>query len=269
MNQSASRPPRIAASDYLNSAPLIYSFQRGAQRDACELLPNAAPARCADMLRTAEVDAALIPAIEYQRIPELRIAPGVAVASKRRVGSVALVSRVPRPQIRTVGLDTSSRTSVSLVRILFAEFYRQNVDFSPAEPDIAAMLERHDAAVIIGDPAMTFQRTGRYVYDLAEEWRACTGLPFVFALWAVRESRMSRLSGVNFAAARDEGLAHRTELAERYGRALGLTTTDLVAYLTENICYDLDDENLAGLARYYELAAAHGLIEGVRPLAWL
>lgn len=260
--------PRIAASDYLNSALLIFSFQHGTQRDHCTLIPDAAPARCAEMLRARQVEAALIPAIEYQRIPDLLVVPGVAVASKSKVRSVVLASNVPVEQVKTVALDTSSRTSVSLIRILFKEFYKIEAEFRPAAPDVPAMLAANDAAVVIGDPAMTFQREGRHVYDLAEEWRKFTGLPFVFAVWAIHAPEAEKLSGVDFAAARDEGRAHRPELAARYSRMLGLPEDDLITYLTDNINYELDAENLAGLTRYYELAARHGLIDEARDIRW-
>ncbi|MBX7218736.1 MAG: menaquinone biosynthesis protein [Blastocatellia bacterium] len=261
--------PRIAASNYLNSALLIYSFQQGHQQTRCQLFPDAAPARCAEMLRSGRVDAALIPAIEYQRIPDLRVVPGVAVASRHRVRSVVLASRVPIDEVSSVALDTSSRTSVSLIRILFREFYEKNPTFSAAAPNIPEMLASNDAAVIIGDPAMTFDRTRLYVYDLAEEWRSFTSLPFVFAVWAVDASALPKLAGVDFAAARDEGLSRRKELARTYSQQLGLCEDDLVQYLTENICYELDEENLAGLRRYYELAAKWGLIERAEPLRFL
>jgi chorismate dehydratase len=263
------RLPRVAASDYLNSALLIYSFLHGEQQDKCRLFPDAAPARCAEMLRSGRVEAALIPAIEYQRIPDLRVIPGVTVSSKQQVRSVVLASQIPISEVQSVALDTSSRTSVSLIRILFREFYGHQPQYSSAAPNLSEMLSQNDAAVLIGDPAMTFDRTGLYVYDLAQEWRTFTGLPFVFAVWAVEESAVDKTcSAVDFAAARDEGLHHKAELAAKYSQMLNLPKSDLVDYLTNNICYTLDEENLAGLRRYYELAAKYELIETAQPIRW-
>jgi chorismate dehydratase len=261
--------PTIAASDYLNSAVLMEDFLTGAQRRQCHLITDAAPARCAELLRQGEVAAALIPAIEYQRIPNLLMVPGVAIGSKHTVRSVVMAATKPLPEIRTVALDTSSRTSVSLVRILFAEFYRYKVDFHPAPPDVPRMLAKADAAVIIGDPALTFDRTGLHVFDLAGEWRRLTGLPFVFAIWAVRESAREAVTGLDFVAARDAGLRARPALAARYAPRLGLPVETLVTYLEENIHYGLEADDLAGLTHYWTLAARHRLIDEVRPVRWL
>ena len=261
--------PTIAASDYLNSAVLMEDFLTGEQRQRCRLITDAAPARCAELLRQGDVAAALIPAIEYQRIPGLLAVPGVAIGSKHTVRSVVMAAKKPLPEIRTVALDTSSRTSVSLIRILFAEFYRREVAFHPAPPDVPHMLSEADAAVIIGDPALTFDRTGLHIFDLAGEWRRLTGLPFVFAIWAVRESAREAVTGLDFVAARDAGLCARPALAARYAPRLGLPVETLVTYLEENIHYGLEADDLAGLTHYWTLAARHRLIDEVRPLRWL
>lgn len=244
-------------------------FLTGAQRESCHLITDAAPARCAELLRQGEVTAALIPAIEYQRLPHLLAVPGVAIASKRAVRSVVLVAKKPLPEVKTVALDTSSRTSVSLIRILFAEFYRQPAAFHPAPPDIPQMLADADAAVIIGDPALTFDPTGLYVFDLASEWRRFTDLPFVFAIWAVREAARDQVATLDFIAARDAGLQARPALAARYAPRLGLPVETLNTYLLENIHYRLDADDLAGLMRYWELAAKHRLIDEAHPVVWL
>jgi len=139
------------------------------------------------------------------------------------------------------------------------------------------MLETNDAALIIGDPAMLIDRSSLHVYDLAEEWRKHTDLPFVFAFWAIRADstawprnpRGSEEDGIDFNAAKVEGLAHAERLAEIYGERLGLASSDLFSYLTENISYDLDEECLRGLRLYYELAYQCGLIAEPRDLVFL
>ncbi|HEY7544075.1 MAG TPA: menaquinone biosynthesis protein, partial [Blastocatellia bacterium] len=234
------------------------------QRDRCDLLPDAAPARCADMLRESQVDAALIPVIEYQRIENLRVAPGACVASKNSVRSVVLASRVEINRIRSVALDISSRTSAALIQIILSRFYGLAPRYRPSPPRIEEMLDLDDAALIIGDPAMLIDRSQLYVYDMAEEWRRHTGLPFVFAFWAIRADSRAWPGGVDFIAARREGIAHTEEIADMYSKSLGLRREDLISYLTENISYDLDEESLAGLKLYYELAVESGLIERAR-----
>ncbi len=258
--------PYIAASSYLNAAPLCYSFIHGAQKDRCHFLSDAAPARCSELLAEGRADAALIPVIEYQRIPALKVAPGACVASKKSVRSVVLASRVPIGDVRSVALDTSSRTSAALIQIILNRFYNLTPEYRTSPPKIEKMLESNDAALIIGDPAMLIDRAALNVYDLAEEWRKATGLGFVFAFWAIRSDSPAWPGGVDFFEAKREGVAHTGEIAAAYSSSLGLSQADLVGYLTENISYDLDEECLKGLKLYYELAREGGLIEETREL---
>lgn len=268
--------PYIAASSYLNAAPLCYSFVYGEQKERCKFLSDAAPARCAELVSEGRADAALIPVIEYQRIPNLKIVPGACVASKTSVRSVLLASRVPITDVRSVALDTSSRTSAALIQIILSRFYDLSPSYRTSPPSIREMLESDDAALIIGDPAMLINRSSLYVYDLAEEWRKHTGLPFVFAFWAVRsdstawaENQSASASDkVDFLAAKREGVEHTNDLADIYSAQLGLPRDELISYLTENISYDLDDESLGGLKLYYDMAHECGLIEEARGLVF-
>jgi chorismate dehydratase len=268
--------PYLAASSYLNAAPLCYSFIYGEQKDRCEFLSDAAPARCAELLAQGEADAALIPVIEYQRISGLKVARGACVASKRSVRSVLLASQVPITDVRSIALDTSSRTSAALIQIILGRFYGVNASYQSSAPNLQEMLQSNDAGLIIGDPAMLIDRTALYVYDLAEEWRRHTAMPFVFAFWAIRGDSTAwpghDVSGerrIDFSAARVEGLAHAGELASSYAEQLGLPRDELFAYLTENISYELDEENLRGLKLYYELARELGLIPEERDVVFL
>jgi chorismate dehydratase len=260
------KKPYVAASSYLNTAPLCYSFIYGDQVDRCRFLSDASPAVCAEMLKEKRADAAMIPAIEYQRIANIVAVPEVCVASKSRVRSVVLASRVPIEDVRSVALDTTSRTSATLVQILFSRFYGVQPAYRQSPPRIEQMLETDDAALIIGDPAMLIDRSALKVYDLAQEWRKHTGLPFVFAFWAIRKDSKLWPGEVDFLAAKREGLGHTNELAKRYSESLGLPREELITYLTENINFDLDQESLGGLQLYYELAAECGLIEEAKDL---
>ncbi len=261
--------PYVAASSYLNTAPLCYSFLYGEQQDRCEFLSDAAPAVCSDMLKTKLADVAMIPAIEYQRIDGLLAVPEVCVASKNRVRSVVLASRVPIEAVQSVALDTSSRTSAALIQIILRRFYGLQPRYRTSPPRLADMLESEDAALIIGDPAMLIDRAKLQVYDMAEEWRKHTGLPFVFAFWAVRGDSKIGVGDVDFAAAKREGLANAETLATMYGDSLGLPYHELLTYMRENISYDLDDESLRGLQLYYEMAAECGLIATAHELRFL
>ena len=149
----------MAASSYLNTAPLIWSFQQGSQRDTVELVTDAAPARCADLLTRGEVEAALVPIIEYQRIADVLVVPSVCVGSHSAVRSVVLVSKhEDLKDVRKVALDASSRTSQALVKIIFAEFLGIEPEWETCSPNVQRMLKLNDAALIIGDPAMSVDR---------------------------------------------------------------------------------------------------------------
>src|SRR5258708_4108520 len=160
--------PQIAASSYLNTAPLIWSFLHGSQRDSVELFTDTAPARCAEMLERGEVDAALVPVIEYQRMQEVLLVPDVCVGSKNAVRSVVLVTRRNNlKKVERVALDESSRTSVALVQIIFREFLGFEPEWISAAPDLKAMLTAADAPLVIGDPTMKIPRHQFRFFDLS------------------------------------------------------------------------------------------------------
>jgi len=270
---SDSSIPCIAASSYLNAAPLCYSFVYGSLKDRCAFLSDEAPVRCSELLAEGRAQAALIPVIEYQRIPNLRIAPGACVASKRSVRSVLLASKMPISEVRSIALDTSSRTSAALIQIIFGHFYNIKASYTTLPPKMEDMLESNDAGLIIGDPAMLINRSGLLIYDLAEEWLKHTGLPFVFAFWAIRADSTRWFNGdnktIDFDSAKIEGKDHANDLADLYSERLGLSRDSLFSYLTEAICYDLDEDSLRGLGLYYQLAAEHGLIQEARDVLFL
>jgi len=251
----------VAASTYLNSAPLIWSFLHGPQREQLKLI-DAVPAQCAQLLREAAVDVALIPVIEYQRIPNISLIANVCVGSKTEVRSVLLVSKQAEiEQIESVALDESSRTSAALLKIIFREFLRHEASWKSSTPDLHDMLRENDAALIIGDPAMTFAREGLYIWDMAALWQKYTGLGFVFAMWAIRNDATDRAKYVDFAGARDEGVARIDEIVDYYLTRIPLSREELRFYLTDNIAFDLDDQMQNGLELYFQLAAKHQLID--------
>ncbi|MFY9619356.1 MAG: menaquinone biosynthesis protein [Pyrinomonadaceae bacterium] len=261
---------RIAASSYLNTAPLIWSFIHGSQRERVELFTDTAPARCAEMLANDEVDAALVPVIEYQRIPESAIIPDVCVGSRIAVKSVVLVTRKNNlKKVESVALDESSRTSATLVKIIFREFLGFEPQWETSAPDLKSMLAHADAALIIGDPAMKIPREEFRVYDLATLWHEFTGFGFVFAMWMVRKDAVERIRSVDFAAARDEGLANLNDIERTYVEQIGLSEDEIRSYLTENIVFSVDEEMEKGLKLYFDLAAKHRLIGKSRPLEFI
>ncbi len=261
------RVPRISASAYSNTAPLVWSFLYGSHHGKVEMILDNAPSRSAELLAQDRVDAALTPVIAYQMLEGVRLIPDVCVGAQERVRSVRLVTRgMPLEDVRSVSLDTSSKTSVCLSKIIFREFLGFEPLWRNAAPQLENMLAESDCALLIGDPALALTASDIYTsFDIVELWRKYTGLGFVFAMWMTRLDK----SPVDFAAIRDEGLLHIDEIAANYINDIGLTNDDLKTYLRENISFSIDGSMQKGLELYFELAAKNKLIETNKSLNFL
>ena len=177
---------RISAISYLNTAPLMWDFEHGGAGQHFDI-SYTVPSQCAAQLAAGTADIGIIPSAAYTLVPNLVVLPGVAIASKGAVRSILLVSKLPLEKIKTVGLDTSSLTSVALTKVLFEKWWGGGRTFIPKAPDLDDMLIDCDAGLLIGDPALQVDRSRFVTYDLAEEWISLTGKPFVFAFWAVTQ----------------------------------------------------------------------------------
>ena len=257
---------RISAISYLNTAPLMWDFEHGEasrQFDVSYTLPSS----CARALAEGTADLGIIPAAAYAQIPGLQVLPEIAIASRRPVRSILLVSKLPIEKVRTVALDTSSLTSVALTRVLFEKWLGGRRTYASMPPDIEKMLAVHDAALVIGDPALKVDRARYRTLDLAEEWIRRTGKPFVFAFWAVRGAALAEADpaldlAAIFRDSRDHGLkpSSLNQIAREWALRLGLSEADIRTYLTENIHYQLDAGCLEGLQLFYQYAAEIGAL---------
>ena len=182
---------RLGVVQYLNTKPLVYAFESGAVEHPFDLVYDV-PSECARKLHSRETDVALIPAIEIGRAPEpYRVVRDVGIGSTGSVNSVFLVLNKDPEDVGTVALDTSSRSSVALTRILLEKRYGISAEPVDHPPVIDQMLEKADAAVLIGDLALELDRDQYRVLDLGAEWTAWTGLPFVYACWTGRPDAIS------------------------------------------------------------------------------
>lgn len=277
--------PRISASSYSNTAPLIWSFLYGSGRGKYELILDNAPARSAELLAQKRVDAALVPVIEYQRIDEVLLVGDVCVGAKQRVRSVCLVTKgADLRDVKRVALDVSSKTSVALTKIIFREFLGFEPSYKEAKPNLGEMLSDSDCALLIGDPALLIADCGTRnaeletegrrqktedqfrKFDLAETWREFTGFGFVFAMWMANKEKAAIARTIDFAAARDEGLAHLEEIISNYETEIPLVREDFRLYLSENISYSIDENMREGLRLYFELAHKNNLTPTNKPL---
>jgi chorismate dehydratase len=260
---------RISLVHYLNSAPLGWAFLHGSLNDRFEVIPSS-PAICADQLSKGEVEIGLIPSIEFQRIPGLSIIPGIAIACTAKVRSILLIKPKGLKTITSVALDTSSRTSVALTRILLAQKFGIRPEFVPHVPDPAAMLKRCDAALVIGDAALKVQLEDYDTLDLSEEWVQWQQKPFVFAFWACRcDAALPGDLNAVFRQAKGIGLAARSQIASAYARSLNLPKPFLEDYLHNNIDFDMGPSHIAGLETYYRLAHQEKLIPELKSLRFL
>lgn len=262
---------RISAISFLNTAPLMWDFVHGDRGREFDLTYTV-PSLCAEALRTGEADIGIVPVVAYTYIPDLRIIPNVAIASKGSVRSILLISRKPIEDVRSVAADTSSRTSVGLARVIFRKWLGGGRQFTAMPPDLSRMLDTCDAALIIGDPALSVDRTRYICYDLAEEWQRLTGKPFVFAFWAVRaaalEGAPADLVRI-FQDSRDHGLENVSVLAREWAPRVGISESAVRTYLTENIDYSLDAENISGLELFLQYSVDCRLLPSFRPLEFL
>jgi chorismate dehydratase len=173
---------------------------------------------------------------------------------------VTLFSRVPWKQIRSLALDEGSRTSAALARILLQERYGVAAKFVPLPMDQVAEEMGTDAVLLIGDRAMRAALPGfEYSYDLGQEWDEWTGLPFVYAAWAVRPGVDLGNVAEALLECKRRGRERVAQIAYFEARRLGLDAAFCRRYLTNIICFDLGPRELAGLKRYYELACGLGL----------
>ena len=267
---------RISAISFLNTAPLMWDFEHGeAARDFA--IEYTIPSACAAALAANQADIGIIPAITYAEIPGLVILPNIAIAAKDFVRSILLVSKKPIEQVETVATDTSSRTSVALLQVLFAKFFGGPRQLTPHAPQLDLMLHSHDAALLIGDAALEITVGKEYfVYDLAHLWHERTGQPFVFAFWAVRLDSLDRtprdLDLVKvFQQSRDHGLepANLRVIAQQWSSKLKRSEADILTYLTENVHYYLDRQNHAGLQLFLRYSQEIGLIPAAPDLRFL
>ena len=282
---------RISVVQYLNTAPLVRGFTHGPLKGKYDL-SFTVPSQCAEALRAGAADVAIIPAIEYQRIPDLVVLPDLSIASKERVRSLLIVSKAPICQARSIALDSSSRSTQALTRILCEERWLISPEFTEVTPDLAAMLAFSDAALLIGDPALrlavaaeqhvTPARDGAlvstgaqlglpqfpqlFIYDAVHEWWQLTERPAVLALWAARPAIATPELAADFAASAAFGLAHLPRICDEASQQLQLPARELSLYLRTNIDYSLDPENLKGLREFFARAARLSLIPQPSPI---
>lgn len=261
----------------MNTAPLMWGFEHpplDAELASRYQVDWMLPSECADRLASGAADLGLLPIASLPVIPGLRILPGCTIASKFHVRSLLLVRRARQPltELRTVAADTASRTTIAHARILFHHWGNRSLEYLPMPGNLDPMLERADAAIVIGDPALLAleERANREVrtgeelvyHDLAVEWRAVTGLPFVSAVWGARawSGALEESVAGDLIRSRDYGLRNIDALVAEWSERMPLPEDILYSYFTSNIHYVLDEECIEGVRCFFRKAAEIGVL---------
>jgi predicted solute-binding protein len=239
---------------YLNTSPLVWGILHGPQRDRFEL-DFRLPAGCADEVAAGTADIGIVPSFELTR-QDLEIIPGCGIACRGPVRSILLISSRPIQEIRTLALDDSSRTSVQLVRVILERRYGVVPKTVSHAPQLDAMLQTADAALIIGDPALHIDPVSLpwHVHDLGAEWVEMTGLPMVFAVWAARRGTVTPELASAFRESCRYGLERIEEIVAIEAPARGFAPEVVREYLTRNIVHELSEQDYRGMERFLEYA---------------
>lgn len=263
------RAIRLGAVEYLNARPLVHGLEK--RSDLFELQFHV-PAKCASLLHEKSLDLGMIPSIEYLHLPNYHVVPDIAVTSDGPVESVALFTERPAAAIRSIAVDSSSRTALALLRILCAQWFEIEPKFVTLQPDLPVMLKRCDAALLIGDTALytEHETISLEKIDLGEEWKAMTGLPFVWSFWVGRENAVGASHIEALREARDSGLQCLDEIAEAHAPK-GMEGNEVEVahdYLRDNMRYVLNDRCREALKKFFVSAEDLGIVPNTGTLRY-
>jgi predicted solute-binding protein len=259
---------RFGCHDFLNSKPILVSLI-ARNIDGLEIVKDS-PARLAEMLKSRTLDLSFIPSVEYAGDHDYRLVKGISISSYKRVRTVLLISKKEMKDIRTIGVDLRSRSSITLLKVLFMEHQNRLPSFNPMEPDLKCILAKNDAALIIGDETFNLRDTNGYkVLDLSSEWYKITGKPFVHAVLCARVNNDAQLSWlideilVSFRKVRNGTV---DSIAREAAVKLGIHKSICIEYLTNIIKYTFGEQEIESLKTFFYLAERHRVIEAAPAL---
>ena len=276
---------RVAAINFLNPAPLMWDFEHAPLASKLAeryTLHYTQPSLCADELLSARADLGLIPIASLT--PDLAIVPGCTIASLNEVRSIQLIVKSPRTlaTVKTIAADTASRSSLAYAEILFRKFLHTHPTFLPAAADPIAMLQQADAAILIGDPALLALESREAIertvgpcqwFDLAQEWRTRTNLPWVAAVWAVRPEALNHLTATqvveDLEASRNHGLLNIEDLVTQWTPRIALPPATIRHYLSYNIHYILNTDCIRAIEIFRQYASEVDVLPSLPHLRFL
>lgn len=249
----------LGAVSFLNTKPLIYGLDKHLDIQ----IHLDVPSSLLPKLQQGAYDVALLPIIDFQRMPGLRLLQSSAIGSDGPTLTVGIFSKIPIPQIKTLACDPDSHTSVALARIILAEKFQIKPNFVPID-------QPADAVLLIGDKVVSSAPpTYPYRIDLGEQWKSLTGLPFVFAAWMTPNPIKIKDLPQRLLQARIQGLAHAQEIAQEFAPKIGWPVETALAYLTHTLCFEINPPQIEAITLFHKKAYEHGLIPDIRPLQWV
>ena len=244
---------RVGGVSYLNSKPLLY----GLEDDASLKLQLEVPSRLLGDLQAAKLDVALLPVIDYQKMPGLTVLPVGGIASDGPTLTVRIFSSRPIEEIETLACDSDSHTSIALARIVLAESF----GIQPQLVELTGETPREVGRLLIGDKVVCQRHEGLdHQLDLGAAWKTLTGMPFVFAIWTARQGVQLGDLPARLSKALDEGLAHLPEIVARHAVPRGWPRELAMEYLSVNLQFRIGPAHLRAIAHFHELAARYGII---------
>jgi len=240
---------KVAAVSYLNTLPFIFGLQNHDIKSRIDM-EVVHPSVCAEKLLGDQVDIGLVPVVVLPEIPKNGSLFDYGIAADGKVRSVILYSRVPIQEVRTITLDYQSRTSINLARILAHNYWKVEVQWIQGRPGFEDQeLEHSEAAVVIGDRSFEKPARYEYIYDLADEWKTYSGLPFVFAAW-MSNKPIDGDFREGFKEALEYGITHLEDTVNAMGTGQVIDKDDLLEYLKTNIHFRLDDQKKSGMQQF-------------------
>jgi chorismate dehydratase len=258
-------PLRVGSVPYVNARPLFHFMASSNPDDNPPIdLTFEVPSKLTRTMGDGQLDAALLPSIEYFRAGgDYEIIPDISISADGSVESVRIFSRTDVANIRSLALDKSSRTSAALASIIMKRKLGFLPEITTCSPEQTLDDVDADAMLLIGDSTMAFDAGGAAaVLDLGEEWKKLTGLPFVYAMWVVRKDLAAGPLTAKLITARDLGLSRLSEVAEKGSSETGLDVEMCLRYLRDIMRYGLAAPEVDALKLFQKLAAEDGLCEG-------
>jgi chorismate dehydratase len=254
---------RFGCHDFLNSKPILAHLMEK-KIEWLEIVKDS-PARLAEMLKCRDLDLSFIPSIEYADDPEYRLVKGISISSHKKVKTVLLISKKAMKDIQTVGTDFRSRSSITLLKLLFMERQYRLPYFNPMEPNLDLILAKNDAALIIGDEAFKIRKANGFrIHDLSNEWYQITGKPFVHAVLCSHinnDIRLSRLINEIFVSLRNLRNGGVDSIASNSAAELCIEKSTCIEYLTNTIKYTFSESEIDSLKTFLAIAERHKIIE--------